>query len=192
MNIGILALQGCVEPHRVLLNKLGVQLVSVRTAAELASVDRLIIPGGESTTMLRLIELSNLWQPLLDFGTSKPVWGICAGAILIASEVENPKQRSFGLIDICAHRNHYGSQLDSFTADISVDGITGGPVHVDFIRAPLLCQIQGSTKARVLASHDSVPVFFEQENILACSFHSELTGDERIHEYFLSMPAIPN
>jgi 5'-phosphate synthase pdxT subunit len=184
VTIGVLALQGCVDPHIELFQRLGAEVRKVRRPEDLESIDRIVLPGGESTTMLTLLDKSGLGPALLDFGRSHAVWGICAGAILIAREVEHPRQRSLGLIDLIAHRNHYGSQLESFTTEVSID-LFPGAMKVDFIRAPLLKPL--SDKVTVHAKHEGVAVLLRQGRVLASSFHAELGEDTRLHRYFLDL-----
>jgi pyridoxal 5'-phosphate synthase pdxT subunit len=187
--VGILGFQGCIEPHETMLAKLGVETLRVRTKEELASADRLILPGGESSTMLRFLKLYDLVEPLKEFGRAKPIWGICAGSILLAQEVHNPQQDSLGLINISAHRNFYGSQLDSFTTHIEIAGLAK-TIPAQFIRAPLLNRLAASSvhgEAEVLACCDEQPVFFTQNRIWACSFHVELGEDTSLHEMFLKL-----
>lgn len=184
MTVGILALQGCVDPHIELVERLGAEATRVRRLEDLEAIDRIILPGGESTTMLTLLDKSSLGPALLDFGRTHPVWGICAGAILIAREVEHPRQRSLGLIDIVAHRNHYGPQTESFTTDVTID-LFPGPMKVDFIRAPLLKPL--SDNVTIHARHDGAPVLLRQGRVLASSFHAELGEDSRLHRYFLDL-----
>lgn len=182
--VGVLALQGCVAPHLAMYDRLGVEARPVRLKEELDTIDRLIMPGGESTTMLRLIESSGIWEALLDFGMHRPVWGVCAGAILIAKQVQHPAQRSLGLISITATRNYYGCQLDSFKASVNVSGFDS-PLAVDFIRAPRLDPI--GSNIEVLAYHDSQPTLLRQGHILASAFHTELGTDPRLHHFFLKI-----
>lgn len=188
--VGILAFQGCIQPHVQLLNKLGATTVLVSSREQLDEVDRLIIPGGESTTMLKFIDRTGLKTPLVEFGASKPVWGICAGSILLAKEVQNPSQPSLGLIDIRATRNFYGSQTDSFTKEIAFPLLEGKKLSCHFIRAPMLSPLDISSQSKklhVLAEVDGHPVFFAQGLVWACSFHVELGNDPAIHEAFLSL-----
>ena len=182
--VGVLALQGAVDAHIRMLIALGASARRVRSAEELTEVERLIIPGGESTTMLTLLKRVNLWGKLAEFGKRRPVWGICAGAILIARQVINPEQESLGLIDLKAHRNYYGSQAESFKATIPIEPL-GIDAEVDFIRAPLLERY--SNDVRALAKYNGQPVLFQQNRILASSFHIELGTENRLHEYFLSL-----
>lgn len=187
--VGILGFQGCIEPHEKMLHTLGAETVRVRTKEELESVDRLILPGGESTTMLRFLRLYDLIPAMQEFAKTKPVWGICAGAILAATEVRNPSQDSLKLINISAHRNFYGSQLDSFTVPLSITGLPR-PIPAQFIRAPLLNALPPAPHfgpVEVLAQLDHQPVFFAQNKTWVCSFHVELGQDTALHELFLSL-----
>ena len=188
--VGILGYQGCIEPHEAMFSALGVPCLRVRTPDELASVDRLILPGGESTTMLRFIKLHSMMEPIRAFARNNPVWGICAGAILAASEVVHPSQDSLGIIDITAHRNFYGSQLDSFTTQVTIDFLER-PIEAHFIRAPLLSPRSVPNRrdaaAQVRSLHERQPVFFTQGNVWACSFHVELGRDTALHERFAKL-----
>lgn len=187
--VGILGFQGCIEPHEKMLRALGAEPVRVRTTEDLASVERLILPGGESTTMLRFLKLYDLIPAIQEFAKTKPVWGICAGAILAAKTVSNPSQQSLNLINIEAHRNFYGSQLDSFTVPVSVAGLTK-PIEAQFIRAPRLNPLppsEDTESAKVLATVDQQPVFLAQGKTWACSFHVELGDDPSLHELFLKL-----
>ncbi len=178
--IGILALQGDFEAHQRALERAGARGVQVRTAAELERADGLILPGGESTTMLKLLHVENLLEPLRRFGQHRPVFGTCAGAILLASHVMNPTQESLALIDIDVERNAYGRQLDSRVAQI--DGAQG-PMEAVFIRAPIIRRL--GSGVRVLARYNGDPVLVEQGLHMAATFHPELTGDGRVHRLFL-------
>ena len=189
--VGILGYQGCIEPHETILHSLGVKTLRVRTAEELAQVDRIILPGGESSTMLRFLKIHGLTHHLQEFAKTKPVWGICAGAILAAKEVVNPTQESLKLINIIAHRNFYGSQLDSFTTPLSITGLKH-PIVAQFIRAPKLSPLPATSPLEapvVLASLNDQPVFFAQGHIWACAFHVELGNDPALHELFLHIQA---
>lgn len=179
--IGVLALQGGYEKHARALAKVGAQVSEVRTAEELRAVDGLVIPGGESTTMLKLLDREGLFEPLREFGAQKPIFGTCAGAILLATRVENPEQPSLGLVDISVRRNAYGRQLDSRVARITGEGF--GDLEAVFIRAPIIKSAGADVK--VLASYDGDPVLVEQGQHLVATFHPELSDDERIHQYFL-------
>ena len=178
--IGILALQGDFEAHRDALARAGAEGVEIRSASGLASIDALIIPGGESTTMLKLIEEERLFDALEEFGAKKPVFGTCAGAILLASEVVNPVQHSLSLMDFTIERNAYGRQVDSRIAGIDLEGRKTEAV---FIRAPVIRRV--GPNAKVLASYQGAPVLVEQGKHLAATFHPELSGDEQIHRRFV-------
>lgn len=170
-----------------MLRSLGASAFAVRRAEELKQADRLIMPGGESTTMLKLLISSGLWEPLREFASRKPVWGICAGSILLAREVQHPTQESLGAINIRAHRNFYGSQLDSFKTALTVEGLPH-PVEVDFIRAPRLEPLSDSVK--ILArTPDGTPVLMQEGHIFVSAFHTELGTDPSLHRYFVNMPA---
>ena len=187
--VGVLALQGAFAEHRVALTRLGCEVVDVRTAAQLDEVDALAMPGGESTTMSRLLATSGLYEALetrLRHGL--PVFGTCAGMILLAREVVDgrPDQRTFGAIDITVRRNGYGRQVDSFEADLEVAGLDV-PFRAVFIRAPKLESL--GTGVEVLGSHDGTAVLIRggaHGQILCASFHPELTTDVRIHKLFLT------
>ena len=180
--IGVLALQGDFEKHEKALQRAGAEPIQVRSAADLDRVDGLIIPGGESTTMLKLIEEEKLLEPLREFGRRRPIFGTCAGAILLASEVLNPPQASLGLMDIEVERNAYGRQLDSRIARLTPQGIEG-ELEAVFIRAPIIRRVGDQVK--VLASYQGDPVLVEQGRHLVATFHPELTDDPRIHRMFL-------
>jgi 5'-phosphate synthase pdxT subunit len=182
--IGVLALQGDFHAHLKALEEAGAEAMEVRTAAGLQTVDGLIIPGGESTTMLKLIEVENLFGALESFGAAKPIFGTCAGAILLASEVENPSQASLGLMDLTVQRNGYGRQIDSRIARIAVDGRT---IEAVFIRAPIIRRV--GHEARVLSSYNDTPVLVEQGAHLVATFHPELTADSSVHRYFVEKVA---
>ena len=181
--IGILALQGDFEAHRKALERAGARGVEVRTAAELDRVDGLILPGGESTTMLKLLHIENLFEPLRRFGERRPIFGTCAGAILLATRVTGPEQESLGLMDIDVERNAYGRQLDSRVA--LLDNAEGGPLEAVFIRAPIIRRV--GPEARVLARYRGDPVLVAQGRYLAATFHPELTAGARVHAWFLTM-----
>ncbi|MCB0319312.1 MAG: pyridoxal 5'-phosphate synthase glutaminase subunit PdxT [Bdellovibrionales bacterium] len=182
--VGILGLQGAISDHVAHFTRLGAETRIVRSLEELQSIDRLVLPGGESSTMLKLLQRGCLFEGVRDFATQKPVWGICAGAILLASEVVNPTQASLGSIQMRAVRNSYGCQLDSFSTEIEVP-VLGAAIQVDFIRAPRLFSLQ--SRAEVLAHLGEDQVLIRQENILCSAFHTELGVDSRLHEYFLQM-----
>jgi len=185
MAIGVLALQGDFAAHARTLRRIGVNAIEVRRSNDLDAADGLILPGGESTTMLKFIEEENLAQSITDFARQgKPILGTCAGAILLAREVYNPAQASLGLIDIGVERNGYGRQVDSFIAEVET-AIEGGPLEAVFIRAP---RIRGAgPNVEVVASLNDEPVLVREGNILAATFHPELTEDTRVHSLFVEM-----
>jgi 5'-phosphate synthase pdxT subunit len=180
--VGVLALQGDFEAHRKALERAGARALEVRTADQLAQCDGLIIPGGESTTMLKLIEEEGLFEPLREFGEARPIFGTCAGAILLASGVSNPMQASLKLLDIDVERNAYGRQLDSRIAHLKPEGVDRD-LEAVFIRAPIIKRVGES--AKVLARYDGDPVLVEQGKHLVATFHPELTSDPSIHRLFL-------
>ncbi|MEY2960060.1 MAG: glutamine amidotransferase subunit PdxT [Actinomycetota bacterium] len=185
--VGVLALQGAFESHQQRLTELGVLSRQVRTPHDLAAVDALVMPGGESTTMSKLLLTSGLFDPLAErIVEGLPVLGTCAGMILLAAEVLDgrPDQRSFGAIDVTVRRNGYGRQLDSFETELEVSCIEGGPFHGVFIRAPKVERVGPGVE--VLAEHGGVPVLLRQGPITVASFHPELAGDRRIHGWFVA------
>lgn len=186
--VGVLALQGDFEAHGKALARAGAEPLYVRTRAELDSVDGLVIPGGESTTMLKLLDAEDLLEPLAGFGRRKPVFGTCAGAILLAREVSNPAQTSLGVMDIAVERNAYGRQLDSRVARVAPDAeferrTAPGQLEAVFIRAPIIRRT--GPGVRVLASYNGDPVLVAEGPHLVATFHPELTEDLRVHRYFL-------
>jgi pyridoxal 5'-phosphate synthase pdxT subunit len=180
--VGVLALQGDFEAHEKALERAGAEVVEVRNAGELENVQGLIIPGGESTTMLKLLDASGLKEPLRQFAESKPIFGTCAGAILVAKQVTNPIQESLGLMDIEVERNGYGRQLDSRIVHLQPE-MDGGDLEAVFIRAPIIRRL--GPEAKVLARYNGDPVLVEQGRHLAATFHPELSKDDRIHRLFL-------
>jgi 5'-phosphate synthase pdxT subunit len=177
--VGILALQGGFEAHERVLRGLGALTRQVRVPADLQGLDALVLPGGESTVMTLGIEREGLRDPLCELATSgTPILGTCAGMIMLDRE-------HLGILDVLAERNAFGRQLHSFEACFEVDGVPGGPVHAVFIRAPWISE-HGPGVA-VLADVDGHPVAIRQGRILALSFHPELSGEDRLHRYFLAM-----
>ena len=186
MKIGILALQGDVTEHAEALAELGADTVPVRLPADLAGIDAMVLPGGESTTMSLLLQSSGLFDPLsARLADGMPAFGTCAGMILLATEVLDgrPDQRSFGVIDLAVRRNAFGRQVDSFEASLDVEGLAGGPVPAVFIRAPFVERTGPGVE--VLASVDGHPVLCRQGPVLTAAFHPELSGDLRLHQLFL-------
>ena len=186
MKAGVLALQGAFREHREVLEALGVHAVEVRTPEHLASIDALVLPGGESTTMTRLLATSGLRGPLVDrVGEGMAVLGTCAGLILAAREVLDgrPDQEPLAAIDLTVRRNAYGRQRDSFEADLVVTGLGGGTFPGVFIRAPAIERVGPGVE--VLAEHDDRPVLVRQGAVWVSTFHPEIAGDLRIHQAFL-------
>jgi len=180
---GVLALQGDFAEHVDLLRSCGYRVIEVRTAAELESCDALIIPGGESTTILKMIDRYELRDPICKkIESGLPVLGTCAGAIVIASKTSDG-QPPLKMLDISLHRNAYGTQVDSFEAEVTVDGIEGGPVLGAFIRAPIIDSV--GSGVTIMAEHEGDPVVVSQGSILATTFHPEITKDIRLHRYFV-------
>ncbi|SFB22799.1 5'-phosphate synthase pdxT subunit [Amycolatopsis marina] len=195
--IGVLALQGDVREHAAMLEQAGARVLPVRRSTELSEVDGLVLPGGESTTMSRLLESFELLEPLRErIGQGMPTFGSCAGMILLAKQALDgrPDQRQLDGLDVVVRRNAFGRQVDSFEGDLEFDGIDGGPLHAVFIRAPwvektgdgveVLARVPdtagaGDAAARIVA--------VRQEAVLATAFHPEITGDERVHRLFVRM-----
>jgi 5'-phosphate synthase pdxT subunit len=189
MKVGVLALQGAVAPHAEALRTLGATPVEVRGVEDLSHVDALVIPGGESTTMGKLLDSSGLADPLRRrLGAGMPTFGTCAGMIVLARVVLDglADQRSYDAVDITVRRNAFGRQVDSFEADLAVDGLDH-PFHAVFIRAPFVEEVGDGVE--VLASVDGHPVLCRQGPVLVAAFHPELTGDRRLHELFLTLTA---
>ena len=182
MKVGVLALQGDFREHARTLSDAGATPREVRTVADLGDVDRLIIPGGESTTISKLAHLYGLVGPIRERALEgMPMFGTCAGLILMAKRVVGIDPL-LDLLDVTVHRNAYGRQVDSFEADLIVEGVDH-PVRAVFIRAPMVEDV--GPEVKVLATHEGHPVVVEQGNLLAASFHPELVGETRLHEYFL-------
>jgi len=185
MIIGVLAIQGDFAAHARALQRIGVDAFEVRRADDFEAAEGLILPGGESTTMLKFIEEENLAESITDFARQgKPIFGTCAGAILLAREVYNPAQASLGLIDIDVERNGYGRQVDSFIAEVETP-IEGGTLEGVFIRAPKIKRT--GPEVEVLASLNGEAVLVRERNILAATFHPELTEDNRMHRLVVAM-----
>ena len=190
MNVGVLALQGAFREHEQILRRLGQQVTQVRLPEHLEQVDRLIIPGGESTTIGKLLVAYKLVEPIRERARREmPVWGTCAGMILLAGQIIEGRpegQPALALMDIVAQRNAFGRQLDSFEADLQITGIAGEPFRAVFIRAPLITSVGGDAEA-VATLDDGRIVAARQGRLLATAFHPELTDDPRMHELFLEM-----
>jgi 5'-phosphate synthase pdxT subunit len=189
--VGVLALQGDFREHIAVLSSLGADAVGVRRPSELAEVDGLIIPGGESSVMDKLSRLFDLAEPLkAAIASGLPVWGTCAGLIMLADTVLDgiEGQQSLGGLEIAVRRNAFGSQLDSFETDLDIPVIGEPALHAVFIRAPIV-ETASSAVATLASLPDGRVVAVEQGNLLGTSFHPEMTGDTRFHEYFLSKVA---
>ena len=190
--MGLLTLQGDYDKHRQAFSALGVDTLGVRRASELEQVSGLVIPGGESTTLTRLMDRNGLREPLLDFAANHPVMGTCAGLIMMAGSLEGEEARDFGveplgLFECRVMRNGYGRQIDSFTAHVSMELLDGDtePFPAVFIRAPRLVAVGPGID--VVAQFDGEPVAIRNRNLLGMTFHPELTGNLRIHRAFLEM-----
>lgn len=185
LKVGVLSLQGAVEEHLNMVRKCGFEGIKVKTPGDLEKVERLIIPGGESTTIGKLAKIYGLDKAIIKRGREgMPIFGTCAGMILLAREIQDSNQIRFGLIDILVERNAFGRQVDSFEADLKIKVLTGEPFRAVFIRAPYIKKTGG--KVKILAKLDGKIVMAQQDNILVSAFHPELTDDLRIHRYFLS------
>jgi pyridoxal 5'-phosphate synthase pdxT subunit len=184
--VGVLALQGDFREHRVVLEKLGARTREVRKGADLSGLDGLVIPGGESTTIHKLMATYDLAEPIKAFAAGGgAVYGTCAGLITVARDTVEGQPPTLGLMDIVARRNAFGRQVRSFEADLEVSGVTGGPVRAVFIRAPWIESAGECVEA--LAEHDGHIVAAREGNVLVTAFHPELTDDIRLHELFITM-----
>lgn len=184
--IGVLAIQGNYANHAAALTEAGAAAVEVRNPEELSGLDGLVLPGGESTTMLKFLEKRGFFETLKEFCGTHPTLATCAGAILLAREVRNPEQKSLGLLDAVVERNAYGRQNDStiLTAPTKLDG---GPLEMVFIRAPRI--VEAGPGIEVLASRDGFPTLVRQDAIMAATFHPELSQDRRVHRLFVEFAA---
>lgn len=183
--MGVLSLQGAVEEHLRMIKRCGFEGVKVKTVGDLEKVDRLIIPGGESTAIGKLAKIYGLDREITKKGKEgMPIFGTCAGMILLANKVVGNEQIRFNLIDIVVERNAFGRQVDSFEVDLNIENFTGKPFRAVFIRAPYIKKIGSDVK--VLAKFKGKIIMAQQKNILVSSFHPELTDDLRVHKYFLS------
>jgi 5'-phosphate synthase pdxT subunit len=184
MKIGILALQGAVREHRNALHRLGVETVDVLNPGDLQDIEGLILPGGESTTVGKLLLRYNLLNPIADLGRKGlPVFGTCTGLILLSKHINNSDQYRLGLMDTFVERNAFGRQLASFETDMSIPVLGETPFHTIFIRAPYIEKVDSGVN--VLLAYENKILLAEQDNFLAAAFHPELTDDTRIHAYFL-------
>jgi 5'-phosphate synthase pdxT subunit len=190
MTVGVLSFQGDFQKHYELLLAMGEDVRYVRRADELAAIDALIIPGGESTTIGKLLVRFGLMEPVRErVRAGMPILGTCAGAILLAKQIQDSDQDRIGVMDITVVRNAYGRQIESFEADLPVDGLDGEPMRAVFIRAPVI--VAAGPNVEVLAEFEGRPVIVRQGNILAATFHPELTGDPRLHALFLERARTP-
>ena len=182
--IGVLAIQGDYEAHARALRESGAEAVLVRRPEQLAGLDGLVLPGGESTTFLKFLERDGFLGSLREFVATKPTFGTCAGCILLAEEVLHPAQESLGVLHATVERNAYGRQIDS-SIDVAETALPGGPLEMVYIRAPRI----GKTGegVRVLAERDGFAVLVEQDRLLAATFHPELSEDRRVHGHFVEM-----
>ena len=184
--IGVLAIQGNYASHAQALTEAGASPIEVRKPEQLAGLEGLVLPGGESTTMLKFLEKHRFFEILQEFCRTKPVFGTCAGVILLAREVLNPAQRSMGVLDAVVERNAYGRQIDSVIVTAET-ALAGGPLEMVFIRSPRITQIGPGVD--VLAARDGSPVLVRQDHILAATFHPELSHDRRVHRLFVESAA---
>jgi 5'-phosphate synthase pdxT subunit len=192
MKVGVLALQGDVREHISALRSCEVEAIGVRRASEIESIDALVLPGGESTTIAQLAEVFGIFDLIKNkINNGMPAYGSCAGMILLADQILDAKegQKSFGGLDITVRRNAFGRQVDSFESDISFDDGSDELIRAVFIRAPWVEKV--SESVQVLAAIDNHPVAVRSKTALATSFHPEITGDNRIHRYFIEQVARP-
>ena len=187
MKVGVLAVQGDFAEHIAVLKALGAEVQEVRVPRQLEGLQGLILPGGESTTFSRLMDVYHLSEPIVQLAhDGTPVWGTCAGMIMMARELTDPIPNPLGLIDIGVVRNAFGRQIDSFEADLDIPSLGQPPFHAVFIRAPDIFRV--GEDVDVLARLDEgQPVAVQQGNLLATAFHPELTQDDRLHRYFLNL-----
>jgi len=185
--IGILALQGDVREHAIALRDISAEPVEVRLPRDLVGLDGLILPGGESTTMRKLIDLYGLREPILALARAgAPMYGTCAGMILLAERIADGEEPVLGLLDITVQRNAYGRQLDSFEADLSIPSLGDEPLHGVFIRAPVVSEV-GADVEVLARDPDGRPIAVRQGRVMATAFHPELTGDRRLHRLLLEL-----
>jgi pyridoxal 5'-phosphate synthase pdxT subunit len=184
LTIGVLALQGAYDAHVKTLTALGTPPRLVRVPGDLEGLDGLIMPGGESTTMLRFLDRNGFFETLQSYVRSTPTFGTCAGTILLAAQVESPAQRSLGALDITVERNAYGRQIDS-TILTAETALPGGPLEMVFIRAPRITRTGPGVET--LATRDGFPTLVRSGNLLAATFHPELSSDTRVHQLFLDL-----
>jgi len=185
LKVGVLSLQGAVEEHLNMIKRCGSEGIKVKTVKDLEKVERLIIPGGESTAIGKLAKIYGLDKAIISRAREGiPIFGTCAGMILLAKEIQDNEQVRFNLIDILVERNAFGRQVDSFEVDLKIEDFSGKPFKAVFIRAPYIKKTGSGVK--ILAKFNDKIVLARQKNILVSSFHPELTNDLRVHKYFLS------
>ena len=190
MKIGVLAIQGDFIEHISILQDMGIESCEVRLPEHLVEIDGLIIPGGESTTLSRLLSRYNLRDPItLVSKSGKPVWGTCAGMIMMSKEITESDPVPLGLMDIGVQRNAFGRQIDSFEQDLNIVDFDENPYHAIFIRAPIITRV-GENVSVMATLDDGRPVAVRQNNLMATAFHPELTKDCRFHEYFLKISCL--
>jgi 5'-phosphate synthase pdxT subunit len=182
--IGVLAIQGDYERHAAALEESGAKPSLIKTPDALEKLDALILPGGESTTMLKFLDRAGFFDALKTFAQQKPVFGTCAGAILLASEVRHPHQPSLGILDIAVERNAYGAQRDSAILTLDTT-LPGGPLETVFIRAPRI--VSAGPEVEILAEREGFPVLVRQGKTMAATFHPELSSDRRVHQLFVDL-----
>ena len=189
MKIGVLAVQGDFAEHIAILRRLNVECREIRLPEQLEGIDGLIIPGGESTTLSRLMSIYHLREPVQAMAAQgKAVWGTCAGMIMLAHEITEADPVPLQVMDIGVQRNAFGRQIDSFEQDLDITGLEPGPFHAIFIRAPVVIRVGQQVKTlAALSNGQSVAV--RQGNLMATAFHPELTNDARLHQYFLDLAA---
>jgi 5'-phosphate synthase pdxT subunit len=186
ISIGVLALQGDYEAHARAFNNAGARTVLVRNPEQLEGLDGLVIPGGESTTMLKFLEKNGFFEQLEQFVATTPTFATCAGCILLAREVLHPKQRSLGVLDATVERNAYGRQIESTILSLPTE-LPGGPLEMVFIRSPRITRV--GPDVEVLAQRDGFPTLVRQGHLLVATFHPEMTTDTRVQKLFLEMIA---
>ena len=184
--VGVLAIQGDFREHKILLERLGADVIEIRLSDQLDEVDGLIIPGGESTTIVQLIDIYNMREKLRErvLGDGLPTWGTCAGMIVMAQKLSDHRPDPLKLMNIEVSRNAFGRQVDSFETDLEIEGMDGPPYHAVFIRAPVVDSIGEGVKI-ISSLEDGRPVAVKQGHMLATAFHPELTDDPRMHKLFL-------